>query len=136
MQKVQLWKLLLVAGGFLLMFIVYTGCEDGPSDDGINSYFDNNPYQSESRGASQESPPATLSISPASTTAGPGRLINFTATGGTSPFSWGVGTPANGTAIEQGNERYAIYTHLGTTNDANNVIVTDGSGSTAIANIN
>jgi hypothetical protein len=63
-------------------------------------------------------------------------MINFIAVGGTSPFNWTVGVVANGTVAEQGNERYAIYTHLGSTSNKNNVVVSDGSGATAIANIN
>lgn len=136
MHRLRLRESLIVAGGCLMAFILYTGCEDGPSDEGINSYFNNNPYQSESRQSPQAAPTASLTISPVSASAVPGQLINFTAAGGSSPFSWSEGTAANGTVAQQGNERYAIYTHLGTTNDANNVVVTDGSGATAIANIN
>ena len=40
--------LLSVAVALTAALLVNTGCEDGPSDDGVEDYFSNNPYQSTS----------------------------------------------------------------------------------------
>jgi hypothetical protein len=126
----------LAAGAALaLLMVVCAGCEDEPSDGGASSYFDNNPYTS-SGPVSQSETPAALAITPNSVNARPGQQIRFNATGGRSPFAWSVSTAAAGSVVEQGNERQAIYTHVGNTNTINNVIVTDGAGSAAVADVN
>jgi len=113
--------------------VFYVACEDTPSDESVDGYFSNNPYQSQPRAT-----PATAAVTifPSSSSAQPGQQILFQAVNGESPFSWGEATAGHGTVAPQSNNRYALYTHLGTTNDANNVTVTDSAGATAIANIN
>jgi len=109
------------------------GCEDAPSNEGVDDYFNNNAFPSTSTPSEQ---PASLTISPTDTSAQTGQQINFTATGGTTPMTWATSTPANGTVARQGDTRNAIYTHTGPSNALNNVIVRDASGSSAVADIN
>lgn len=137
MKSTSIWTSFTVLGlGLALALGLYTGCEDTPSDEGINNYFDNNPYQSDARPDVAETPTADLSIDPSISSAQTDQLINFEAGGGTAPFAWSVGTPAYGTITAQANTRYAIYRHSGTTNNINSVVVTDASGASAIASVN
>ncbi len=138
-------KLALTILGLTVIFssLLYIGCEG--DDDNVGDYFDNNPYQGNSdresfadAPASTNTPPApvALSINPTSTSANPGQRVGFQATGGKSPYSWSIGISAHGSVAPQSNSKYAVYTHLGTSTDINNVIVTDSAGAVAIANIN
>lgn len=131
---------LTIVAAVAAVLVISTGCEDDPSDAGTADYFSNNPYQSASRPSTQgpaAPDPVPISISPGSVSfARPGQYYNFNTTGGNAPFTWQVGTPAVGSVTSQGDSSYGVYLHLGSTNDYNNVIVTDSSGATAIANIN
>jgi len=122
-----------IAGAALCGVVLLAGCEDAPSNEGVDNFFNNNPFPSSSTPSEQA---ASLSISPLSSSARTGQQINFTATGGTTPMTWAVATPANGSVAAQGNTRNAIYTHTGPSNTANNVVVRDAAGSSAVADIN
>lgn len=113
--------------------VLHVACEETPSDEGVDEYFSNNPYQSAPRGTPTA---AAITITPLNATGRPGELTGFSAVGGLPPFGWAVGTLANGTIAAQADTRYAIYTHLGTTNSINSVVVTDSSGAAAVAAIN
>ena len=113
--------------------LFYTGCEDKPSDDNVEDYFDNNAYSSADRDNNISLP---LSISPASAQAKAGQQVGYGAAGGSAPYSWSVGTAANGSIAAANDSAYAIYTHLGGTNDVNSVIVSDSGGAVTLSNVN
>ena len=112
--------------------VLYVACEDTPSDGGVDEYFSNNPYQSTPRGTPTA---AALSITPLNSAGRPAEQTVFSAVGGQPPFGWTAATAA-GTIAPQPNTRYAVYTHLGNTNEINSIVVTDGSGAAAVATIN
>jgi hypothetical protein len=143
MKLLHKLRLPLMGIAIILSSLTYVGCEG--DDDGVDDYFQNNPYTSSDRESVVPLPPdkpatnpvpASLSISPTSTKANPGQKVGFQATGGSAPYSWSVGIAAHGNVSPQSNNKYAIYTHLATSADINNVIVKDAAGAVAIANVN
>jgi hypothetical protein len=112
-----------------LMGLVYIGCEDEPSDDGLDSFFDNNPYISDPRVS-----PSALTIAPIETfVTSVGEQINYSVVGGDSPYSWDVAKSSVGSIRELSDDSMAIYT-VAIVED-NNVIVADRNGQAAIATI-
>ena len=114
------------------VFIFTQGCEDDADTGGtaLDNYFNDNPYVSDPRDSS-----SNLSIDPESVSiTTTNETILFTVQGGNGNYSWGVSMPDNGKITPQrGNDDQAIYT----ANELkkNNVIVYDGDGEAAIAEI-
>jgi hypothetical protein len=126
--RIVLPLLTLLALPGLLLF--NAGCEDEPSSEGLDSYFDRNPFISDPRVT-----PSSLTIAPAeSQVTTEGQTIDFVVAGGRGPFSWGVSKTSVGTVQPLGDDRHAIYTALDVAD--NNVIVADRDGQAAIGNIN
>ena len=123
-------RLRLVIGALLpLIAIVYMGCEDEPSDGGLDSFFDNNPYISDPRTS-----PSSLTISPAETYVNSvGETIRFSVIGGQSPYTWQVAKPSVGSVQGLPDDSSGVYTAVIV--EDNNVIVADRNGEAAIANI-
>ena len=141
----SLRKLALSSISLVIIFssLLYIGCEG--DDDNVDDYFSNNPYKGNpDRESFADTPastnippaPAALSISPTSANANPGQRIGFQAAGGSGSYVWSVGISAHGNVAPQSNTKYAVYTHVGSSTDINNVIVTDSAGAVAISNIN
>ena len=116
-----------------LIFTLVPGCEDDPSMDDVDRYFAERPYITDPRGETFE---GGLSISPES--ANPefvGQQIVFTASGGESPYDWGVAN-ANGTIAHNNSRDRATATYtVVTAGGDNSVIVSDEDGRAAIAEI-
>ncbi len=136
MKALSKLTLALISITITLSTLLYMGCEG--DDDNVDKYFNNNPYKTTPNRKPFTDPPSSvnLSITPTSASVNSGQLIGFQATGGSSPYSWSVGISAHGNITPQSNSKYAVYTHIGSSADINNIIVTDSAGAVAIANIN
>ncbi len=133
MKRLRTFALMLLGLVAMSGLLFYAGCEDEPSNDNVDNYFENSPYTSADR---NNNPSAPLAISPSAIKAKAGQQVGYAAGGGRTPYSWSVGTPANG-AVQAGSDTsYAIYTHLGDTNSVNSVIVSDSTGAVVLSNVN
>jgi len=134
MKKTKLMFSLAVITALSSLFFGITGCEkDGDTGSDLDAYFAANPFLSDPRDESGETKNG-MTIEPATITATAlGQQINFVVTGGNSPYTWGVSIPSVGSVAGQGNTRYAVYTVSQLSK--NNVIASDASGRSAIANI-
>lgn len=114
--------------GLIVSF--WAGCEKEPSSEGLNSYFERNPFVSDPRVT-----PSSVSISPTEAQLSTeGQTINYSVAGGEAPYTWGVSKPSVGTIQALPDTSHAIYT--ATDVEDNNVIVADRNGQAAIGNIN
>jgi len=118
---------------FSALFIAMTGCEEDEDIGDLDSWFAEHPYVSDPRESGRESG-RSLTIDPSSVQiSAVGDTFVFTASGGSSPFSWDVANSAAGTIVVQSNDRQAIYTVV--TLAANNVIAYDSKGDAGIADV-
>ena len=132
MKKRTIISLTTLVAVLASVFILTQGCEDDADTSGsdLDNYFDNNPYVSDPRSSN-----SNLSIDPEKVTiSAKGEEVLFTVRGGDGHYSWDTATRANGTVKAQtDNDDQAIYEVLLLTK--NNVIVSDGNGEAAIAEI-
>ncbi len=107
------------------------GCEDEPSDNDVDKFFEEHPYVSDPR---HDTGRIVLQVEPASATVSDiGDKVLFTASGGKLPYTWAVTTPAAGSIAKQGDYK-AIYTAGAVA--PNTVVVYDRNGDAALATIN
>ncbi|OGV62098.1 MAG: hypothetical protein A2498_07735 [Lentisphaerae bacterium RIFOXYC12_FULL_60_16] len=131
------WSASLVVGASLALTAVLlsTGCEDDPDMGDSESYFEDNPYRSETRSeVSQDED--TLLITPNTPVVSMiGQNISFKVDGGYTPYTWSVADATRGTiAPNVKNSDSSIYTSLAVAENA--LTVTDNGGRSATVNIN
>jgi len=128
MQRTRLLSTAVALICLPLVALLYVGCEDEPSSEGLDSYFERNPYISDPRTS-----PSALSISPnQAQVSSIGQAIAFKVNGGTEPYEWAVSKSDVGTIERLGNSE-ALYTAIQIAD--NNVIVADRNGQAAIGDI-
>lgn len=117
-----------------LLLLPLCGCEDEDTSTGEVAA-----YQSAERGATkppveettEEAAPTDLTVSPATVTLdGQGDMASFTASGGTSPYSWSVTDVFRGSVVDAGGSS-AVYQRSAAGD--NTVIVQDSKGKKAYA---
>lgn len=119
-----------LACGMAFALSVFSGCEGDEDAAGVDEYFTQNPYESETR----ETPlPTTLTILPASASVTRnGQDILFTGVGGVEPYLWNVSNDENGTMIVR-NTKTALYHAIRVGN--NDIIMKDQEGMLAVAHV-
>ncbi|MCK5849355.1 MAG: hypothetical protein KAH23_00465 [Kiritimatiellae bacterium] len=131
MKKRTIISLTTLVAVLASVFILTQGCEDDADTSGsdLDNYFDNNPYVSDPRSSN-----SNVSIDPENTSiSAEDEEVLFTARGGDGDYTWKTAN-ANGKITPQtGNDNQAIYEVVQT--NKNNVIVSDGNGEAAIAEV-
>jgi hypothetical protein len=129
MRKLRPALNLLVAALLPLIACVYIGCEDEPSSEGLDSFFQNNPYISDPRVT-----PSAVAIRPDEAfVTSVGETISFSAVGGAAPYTWLVSKASAGSVQAAPDSSIGVYT-VSKVED-NNVIVADRNGQAAIADL-
>ncbi|HPF99895.1 MAG TPA: hypothetical protein PLE77_07490 [Kiritimatiellia bacterium] len=130
-MNVSKWKFFSVRCVLVLVTaMALAGCEwnSDPDTEGVDDYFDSNPYDTEGRGGSST---RDLTITPgAASVSYVGQKVSFRAQGGEKPYTWTVSNNAKGTVAASGSEQ-GVYTVIEVS--PNDVIVTDAKHATAIA---
>jgi hypothetical protein len=129
MRRIRFSLKLLIAALLPLAASVYIGCEDSPSSEGLDAFFQNNPYISDPRVT-----PSAVTIRPADAlVTSVGETLSFTAAGGSSPYTWQVSKPSAGSVQAAPDNSIGVY--IANQVEDNNVIVADRNGQAAIANL-
>lgn len=117
------------------MMFFHAGCEDSPSNDGIDDFFDSHPFVSDPRVATLGD--ASLTLSPASASIDvAGQKVAFRVSGGEEAggYTWEVANSSAGTITRSSSATYsAVYT--ATIVAPNTIIVYDANGKAGIADI-
>ena len=111
---------------------LFVSCEDDADTVDVDAYLDENGFESGDR----EETARIMEIEPQNATVTyVGQRVQFTARGGTGPYTWAASDPAAGTVtiISDTGWSDAVYAALAVA--PNTVVVTDTAGHTAVASI-